>query len=238
MKTLKIATGIALALSLALPAAAADCRLIRGADTPDDASDDVEVCHQDVWFHGPKAGNLAAVGHADLPTWNTTKPTGSLSSGAGSAYAGNAVTEIVMEPYGKESGPVFVGTFTGNLDNIAVDMYLASPDSIRRGTYPVRTRLEIDGVELYAEEEGATVAATSTSPGIHRIRFAYRDLYDALALEGKAGAGVTHEVKLSVLPFYFVTEAAFLYDAAEAPSGMSFNAPRLNGYSVLSAPPA
>ncbi len=238
MKTLKIGIGIAVALSLAVPAAAADCRLIRGEATPDDTSDDVEVCHQDVWFHGPKAGNLAAIGQADLPTWNTTKPTGSLSSGAGSAYAGNSVTEIVMEPYGKESGPVFVGTFTGNLDNLAVDMYLSSPDSIRRGTYPVRTRLEVDGVELYAEGQGATVPATSTSPGIHRIRFAYRDLYDALALEGKAGAGITHNVKLSVLPFYFVTEAVFLYDAAETPSGITFNAPNLTGYSVLSAPPA
>lgn len=236
MKTLRAVITAAIALALSAPASAADCRLIRGAETPDDPADDVQVCHQDVWFHGPKAGNLAAVGHADLPTWNTTKPTAAIASGGGSAYAGNSVTEIVMEPYGKESGPVFVGTFTGNLDTLAVDMYLSSPDSIRRGTYPVRTRLEVDGVVLYAEEEGATVPATSTSPGIHRIRFAYRDLYDALALEGKAGSDVTHTVKLSVLPYYFVTEAVFLYDAADVPSGMTFNASSVKDYSVLNPP--
>lgn len=236
MKTIRFLFATALVVGLAAPALGAECRLIRGAQTPDDPSDDVEVCRQDVWFHGPKAGNLAAAGQADLPTWNTTKPATALTGGGGSAYVGNSVTEIVMEEFGKESGPVFVGQFTGNLDNLAVEMYLSAPRILTSATYPVRTRLLIDGVEIYADATATFVPAQAAGTATAKIRFAYRDIYDLLKVEGFAGADVTHTVRLSVLPFFFVTEAAFLYDASDVPSGMIFNAPSLQGYTVVNPP--
>jgi hypothetical protein len=147
------------------------------------------------------------------------------------------VTELSAEPYGKESGPVFVGAFTGNVDNIAVEMYLSSPYTLDSPTYPVRTRLEIDGVEVFADGEATHVPAVAVGTTATRIRFAYRDIYGLLEAEGIAsGANVTHAVRLSVLPFYFVSEAVFLYDASDVPSGMIFNAPALQGYTVLNPP--
>ncbi len=235
MKTIRFLFAAALVVGLAAPALGADCRLIRGANTPQDPSDDVEVCRQDVWFHGPKAGNLAAADQADLPSWDTTKPATATTGGGGSAYLGNPVTEIVMEPFGKESGPVFVGQYTGNVDNLAVEMYLSSPYAVVTAEYPVRTRLVIDGVEIYADAEATYVPAEAVGTTTHKIRFAYKDIYDMLRLEGISGSG-EHTVTLSVLPFYFLTEAVFLYDASDAPSGMIFNAPSLQGYTVLQAP--
>ena len=236
MKTIRFLFATALFVALAAPAFGTECRLIRGAETPEDPADDVEVCPQEVWFHGPKAGNLAAAGQAELPTWDTTKPATPTTSGGGSAYAGNSLTEIVMEPYGKESGPVFVGQFTGNIDNLAVEMFLSAPWTLDNAEYPVRTRLEIDGVEIYADAEGSDVPAPAVGTTTRKIRFAFRDIHDLLELEGVAGADKTHTVKLSVLPFYFVTDAVFLYDASDVPSGMVFNARSLQGYTVLNPP--
>jgi hypothetical protein len=207
-------------------AAPGDCRLIRGIETPDVATDDVSACRQDVWFHdsGTKVGNLTATGQTAMPTWNTTKPAASATSGAGGGYFLNSVTEIAAGEFGEESGPTFTGTFTGDIDNLALDLYVLDPQRTALGeTGSIRSRLEIDGQAVYTDAEA--LAANATAAGnLRHLRLAYTDLYDAMQGSGvTVGPAQQHTVKLSTLVFYFGDEEAIFYDAAEAPSGLIFN---------------
>lgn len=230
-----------LALAALFPTAAAmaapgDCRLIRGAGTPE-TSDDVQVCRQDVWFHdtGRKVGNLAGMGQGTLPSWDTTKPTASMSSGAGAVYVANSATEIVMEEFGPESGPRFTGTFTGTLDNLAVDLYArdlrGATNAAANGS--VRTRLLIDGELIYTEDTARDVKGSAVG-NFRKLSWVYTDVYEAMRQAGlDTSPTAKHDIQLSVLVFFFVTETAFFYDAAEAPSGLVFNQEVLTPYTAF-----
>lgn len=235
------AAGTVLLPVAALAAAPDDCRLIRGADTVESTDDDARVCSLQVWFHdsGRKVGNLAAAGHAAMPSWDTTRPTASMSTGAGGTYVANSFTEIVGEEFGPESGPTFTGTFTGTLDTLAVDLYVIDPLRRAQGRpASVRTMLEVDGQSVYVEEQAVDVAA-STDGQLRRLQFAYTGLYDQMRrAKLDLGPGAEHTIRLSVLVFFFGTEAAFVYDSAEAPSGIAFNLDdtSLQPYTRLGAP--
>jgi hypothetical protein len=219
-------------------AAPGDCRLIRGAETPDVTTDDTSVCRQDVWFHdsGTKAGNLAASGEVAGPTWNTTKPTTAATAGAGGGYFQNSVTEIVTAEFGEESGPTFSGSFTGDIDSIAMDLFVLDPRrTATSDTGTVRVKLEIDGMQVYADAEATDVKA-SPAGNLRRVQVAYTDVFEALKGSGVVtGPAQQHTVRVSVLVFYFGDEQIIFYDAAEAPSGLIFNHedPAAAGYTAI-----
>jgi hypothetical protein len=106
-----------LPFGLAVPAAGdTECRL---------AAAGVEVCRAPVWFQAPDGpggtlGNLAGAGVTSYPTWGTEPPSRSVSEGGGAGYA-----STTAEPLAGSPGNVatFVGTFTGPIESIAVDLY-------------------------------------------------------------------------------------------------------------------
>src|SRR5687768_7842927 len=71
-------------------------------------------CTQQVWFHQgqTKAGNLGATGQTAYPSWNTTKPTASVTSGAGGGYLTNGAQWQMQGTKNEATGATFVGSFT------------------------------------------------------------------------------------------------------------------------------
>ena len=213
-------------------AANGDCRLIRGASTPDDPSDDVRICRQDVWIHqaDSKLGNAPAfglpVGGTAYPSWNTTAPTASVQSGAGGGYAGlGAYTQNLGRPDPK-GAVTFRGSFTGNLENIAATLYLFTPARQAEATQAVWLRLSIDGTTLY--ETGATADRTPLSPGgdaVLKTNFAFVDIYNAMeALGLQTGENAAHTVELVISQWFTVNDnGVYVYDTTEVPSGLKFN---------------
>lgn len=243
--TLAAALVMALTLAVAGPAAAthngeqppAGCRWIRGTATPEDHTDDVYICRQDVWIHhgGTRLGNQAAVGQGSLPTWNTTRPTATLQDGGG-FWLTNSVTRQPTMPEDMRGSFVARGGFTGVLDNLAVDVYAA-----------VHPQYSQDlNIELIIDDQSFFVAPVldvrnTVAGNLRRIRFAFTNLYDVLESAGFPNENDTaHTVRLTVGGVYVVNDPmVFAYDSGEAPAGVVFNHDALtNDYTQLELSPA
>jgi hypothetical protein len=202
-----------------------DCRLIRGEATPDDATDDVSVCREDVWFHQAetKAGNLGATEHSGFPSWDPTAPATSVTGGAGGGYLAEWTGDFLVEEYFEETTPTFEGTFTGDLDNAAVTMYLfaayEAPTDLS-----IRTQVVVDGVQLYSSDftNGDSVTLTSGGDAVLRVDYVFTDLYDSMRAMGLHGEDREHDIRVSFTPLE--DEALVVYDTTEVPSGIIFNA--------------
>lgn len=203
-------------------AANGDCRLIRGADTPLDPTDDVSVCRQDVWVHASdsKVGNLAE----GFATFNTTKPTASYTTGAGAAFVANEFTQIVLAPDDPTHTLRMTGTFTGHIDNLAAEVYLLTPSGQAFSEYGLIATLTIDGTNLYTSDfvEGNSANMTPAGDVAYKFKVAFTNLYEAMLSNGIDGSG-THTVDLGVAPYFFGDDAIYVYDAAEIPTGIIFN---------------
>ena len=232
MNRTRLITIACLAAALLLPqtvGAQTSCRLIKGAETPNDPTDDVQVCREDVWFHqaGTKLGNLAGAGQDTVPSWNTTKPTGSLQSGAGAAYATVRLLDI-LEPYNRTYRPTFEGKVTGTLDNLAVTLYLTTPIYQPLNIdWPMIVRLNIDGETVFEEADvGEEIDVPMKAAGnLRKVEFAFTNLYSAMESVGlDLSATKEHTVELAVMQQYWGDgHTLIFYDSAEAPSGQIFN---------------
>jgi hypothetical protein len=207
----------------------AACRLIRGAGTPADPTDDVQVCRQDVWLHqaSTKLGNLSGQGQDTVPSWNTTKPTASVQSGAGAGYATVRLLDIV-EPYNRTYRPTFEGKFTGTLDNLAATLYISSPIYQATSTaWPMGVRVNIDGETVFEEMDiGEEIDVPQKPAGnLRKIEFAFTNLYSAMESVGlDLSPTKEHTIELSPIQLYWGDgHTVVFYDAAEAPSGLIFN---------------
>jgi hypothetical protein len=198
-----------------------DCRLIRGASTPDDLSDDVTACRQDTWIHQgtTKLGNAAGFEADSLPSWNTTKPMTSVTGGAGGGYITNSIPHQLVTPQDPRASAVFQGTYTGVLDTIAVDLYaLAAPVFTR----DLNIALTVDNQPVFASNQIVNMVASGQA---QKLSFAFVNLYSALqALEVANAADTNHTIRLAVNGRYAVNDpVVFVYDTSEVPSGLSFN---------------
>jgi hypothetical protein len=199
----------------------------------------VSVCRQDVWFHqgSAKAGNAAGLGQSTLPSWDTTKPAASVTSGAGGGYATVRLPEI-LTPYDRTYRPTFAGTYTGTLDNLAASIYLTAPAYQATGTdFPLLVRLTIDDEVIF--EEASTEIDVPIKPAGNvagRIDFAFTELFDTLAELGLDNAAdTTHAIELTVINRYWGDgHTVVLYDTSEVASGLVFNLEAsLQNYTVI-----
>jgi hypothetical protein len=218
---------LVIALPIGLPASAqeASCRLIRGANTPDDPTDDVQVCRQDVWFHQgqTKFGNAGAASGA-FPTFNTTKPTASVTTGAGGGYLASSALHQTQAPWDPATSATFDGTFTGDIDNVAVSAYYFNPpeDAQSIPTFAINARVLVDG-QVIAEAGGAEVPRAAAGQA-KRADFVFTNLYPTLVDLGLSGPGRQHQVRFQIMGTGLASEAAFfVYDTSEVPSGLIFN---------------
>jgi hypothetical protein len=200
-------------------AATGDCRLIRGATTPDPA-DDVKVCEQANYFHRTGAGlaNLNPV-----PTFNATAPTATDAV----PYAALLGRLVATTPNVR---PTFEGSFTGNIDTLRYDAFVTIPVYQALGTYPLIFQLSIDGNVLINEspaagsEQEVPLAATSED-GIYKMSFAIKNLYQVMDANGLGlGDDVQHTVRISTTALYWGdSSGTYWFDSVTRPSGLYFN---------------
>jgi hypothetical protein len=223
------------ALSLALVSSAAlaapgDCHLIRGADTPDDLTDDVSACQEDVWIHqaDTKAGNLPGFDEAAsaFPSWDTTAPTDSVQAGAGGGYLAAAPYNQNVNRTDPKAAPTFRGTFTGPLDSMGITLYLFTPARSIEATQAVALTLNIDGETVYVT--GGEADRTPLQPAgdaVFKTDFAFTNIFAAMERTGlDTGPDAVHEVELIISQWFSVNDnAVYVYDTTEVPSGIQFN---------------
>lgn len=209
-------------------AAPGDCRVIRAATA---TTPEVSVCRQDVWLHAStsRVANAAGSGQVALPSWNTSAPTAARGPGSGAVYVAERHIDIASarHPAGR---PTFQGTYTGVLDNIAIQLFITSPAYQQLGVAQVNFhRLEVDGQVVW--ENAATadpeipLPITRSTDEVGHIDYAFTDLYAALADLGIENSPTTqHTIKFSTINKYhgdgnFIVQ----FDASDVPSGLVFN---------------
>ena len=243
-RSVRLLATTVLVLSVGLPAGAHEeappgaCHLIRGAATPDTA-DDVHVCRQDVWFHAGQAkpGNTGAVS-GSFPTFDTTKPSASVTAGAGGGYVASSATHQSGTPWDERLTATFDGNFTGDIDNLAVTAYFFNPpeDAQSIPTIAMNIRLVVDGQSIF--ETGGEIPRQSGGTAVKKVDFALTGLYQPMLDAGLTGHDRAHKVRFQISGTGLASEAAvFVYDTTEVPSGMVFNIEpeQLSKYTVFSA---
>jgi hypothetical protein len=185
-------------------------------------------CTQDVWFHQgqTKAGNLAATGQTPGPTFDTTRPTASVTSGAGGGYLTNGAEWQVQGTRNEATGATFTGTFTGAIDNLGITMYMLAPGKQQDPTYSFGFIAEVDGKEI---GRSANVDAPLESGGDAALKssFVLTEIAAAMQQAGVVtGDGVVHTIRIYLTAYPIATTTGvFVYDTTEVPSGMTFNIP-------------
>ena len=192
---------------------------------------------QRVYFHQAttKAGNLGTTDLDTLPSWDTTAPA-SVTTGAGAGYVGNIASEIALGDHTAESGPTFEGKFTGLVDSLAVDLYaFANPSDAKQG---IRVQVLIDGELVHEDADAFDVAYKPGGQAARQINFAITGIHDVMtAYNMNTAPDAEHTIRINIVPFFVGDDALYVYDAAETPSGITFNAAaeKLTNYVVQPA---
>jgi hypothetical protein len=229
---LTVALGLAAGAVLAAPAGAETSCYTKVVDGP-------EFCSQQVWFTPAetKVGNLGATEASGFPSWSTEAPAQSVAAGAGGGYATVGVGRQQNGTSDPTTGAQFEGTFTGELDNLAVTMYLFAPVRQEAAGYPnyyAGIDLVVDGTVL-KNVDADGIPLTSGGNAVQKIDFAAGKLHEAMVKAGlENGPDAEHQVQLYITSYSLVTSTALLvYGTTEAPSSMSFNVGDLAGRFVL-----
>lgn len=225
---LTVALGLAAGAALAAPAGAEANCYTKVVDGP-------EFCSQQVWFTPAetKVGNLGATDASGFPSWSTEAPKQSVAAGAGGGYATVGAGRQQNGTSDPTTGARFEGTFTGELDNLAVTMYLFAPGRQEEAGYPgyfAGIDLVVDGVVLKNVDVDG-IPLTSGGNAVQKIDFAADKLREAMVkAEIPTGPEVEHQVQLYITSYSLVTSTALLvYGTTEAPSSMTFNVADLTG---------
>lgn len=185
-------------------------------------------CREDVWFHQAetKAGNLAATGQTEFPSWDTEEPTASVTEGAGGGYLGNGTAWQMQGAYDPAVNPTFHGSFTGNIESLAIDMYLFAPGRQNDETFPMGVSITIDG-EQVVWVPSVDLPLEPGGDAVLRTEVLFTGLDAAMEDFGVTSDETTeHEIELVLTPYAIATTTAILvYDTTEVPSGMVFNLP-------------
>lgn len=217
---LTVVLGLAAGAVLAGPAGAQPSCFTLVEDGP-------QFCEQQVWFTPSgtdKAGNLAAAGVGKHPTWSAEAPKQSVAAGAGGGYATAGAVRQTNGGIDPATGALFTGTFTGNLDNLAVSMFLFSPARTSENGWYGGVDVVVDG-KLVKTADVDGIPLSSGGNAVQKIDFAVDKLHAALIKAGvTTGPEVEHDVELFVSSYTLATTTALLvYGTTEAPSSMTFN---------------
>ena len=186
---------------------------------------------------GGKVYNQLVSGPAPL---SLEAPTDSFTAGAGCGTHEEPAFQGI-EPGNPFYDFTFEGFFTGNLDELTVelhDIYVAEQRA--GGDITLSVRVEVDGESLFGTEELTNVGGdqTATTPRVievpitpevsetgisEALRFSVGDLYEQHGITGVAGDGAEsfHTVRVTVsVP---VGAHALVWGASEIPSGVYVN---------------
>lgn len=210
----------------------------------DPVTQELVLTEEQVYVHqaGTKVGNLAALGQDEFPSWDGNRPQQSVTQGAGGGY---------LAPFGHFSlnqdetlmGLTIEGPQTGCLDTMLIELYAFLPTNRTSTSGDLQERaftglfnLDVDGQRILAGIEHETKTVPNPAGSVtYRIRLAITGLHQALGFAGVARDG-EHRIRLNVNPrFANTTNALFVYDTTEVPSGILFNGTPDETYSVLPA---
>ncbi|HEV3475239.1 MAG TPA: hypothetical protein VG602_07730 [Actinomycetota bacterium] len=161
---------------------------------------------------GPKLQNVAVL-QGTIPTWNTTPPAGSFTAGNGCGFYENLANASGLNLE-------FKGTFTGNLDNLTVELHDIYASTGRPNhQILMRAVLTIDD-EPVVESALMNFPTTASSTGIsEKIAFTFTELN----FDEELGDGTqVHNIHL-VARGGTETQSLFVWDASEVPAGLTFN---------------
>lgn len=209
------------------------------APTPGYTSPDGQVRFGEslAWF-APNGTVLANVDQEQdqWVRWVDTAPTDDTGSALVSA---GPVSPIRQRTHGDDAEFktqfTAVGTHTGHLDSLTLDLHFVQPGSIVpcRATFEAEidlgVDLEIDGVRVLDMADNddhsvyVPVTVDETETG-HVARLKLVNLHERMAADGvTTGPGITHELRVSVQQFYLCQEVVWRYGSTEAPSSILFN---------------
>ncbi|MGH2691351.1 MAG: hypothetical protein ACRDHM_02500 [Actinomycetota bacterium] len=217
---------------------------------------------ENVFFHctGPtKVQNVNYQLAGGSPSWNTSEPTQSYTQGGG---CGTLDTFLYVADPESVYDAAFKGTFTGNLRNMTVRLHNLLLGRIRTTeNTQLAIRLLIDGEQyipsVASQPYGSQVdvAPVLSSTGLSELlEFSITGLGSATEVTDSQGNVIDiettglatedgdgtaeHEVVLTVTPFFTPYSNAFVWDATEIASGISFNPPTLAAARLAATPPS
>jgi hypothetical protein len=205
---------------------------------------------------GPTKVENANLPLSGPPDWDTTPPAQSATEGGGCG---------ALDPGALRGGnpqtiydAVFRGLFQGNLRDLTFELHNLVLSQVRTGeTFRVRVRMLIDGVEIFPETEGVFVDVTPelSETGIsEKFLFSVtglgcaREILDedgnvvdvvrgGLATQDGDGSQV-RDIQIAIDSFFIDRASAWVWDATEVPSGITFNPDELAEAQVPASNPA
>lgn len=245
MRTFTIVLALALAASIGAFADEHDCYVAEFGE-----DDEVEFCTQENFFKEAetKFSNLGRVdnelgaGVHSFPTWDEEPPAQSVTEGAGAGFLGSDGLRLLLNAAGPHNeahgGATFEGTFDGDIDNLAVDLYFFMPFSNALGTtdHTIYLTVLVDGAPVYetTADEWDSIATSPSGDAVFLGQFALTDVHQRLRQFNMADRD-SYEVTLHVQPIFIdVDNVVYVFDTTEVPSGITFNATDLDGYTLLS----
>ena len=218
--TVAVLASLAIAAAAMAPAATepspdeAGCRLVDPAATPQDATDDIALCEQQLYVRAgdtPLSNATSAVFSAEAPT----------AAPVGGAGLGGSVTDIAAQgdpAHGLEVN----GTFTGAVDSLDVQVWLLMPNGAS-GSHGTTPTVELDGFDV-----APGLIDTTVEPGPDGTAVASFRIDDLLPLWEALGYSydpeVEHTLRLNLSPYYVGDDGAYLYDGTDVPSNVVLNA--------------
>jgi hypothetical protein len=156
----------------------------------------------------------------NIPSWDTTAPTDSVSSGAG---CGHLEGPVAGAQPGTIHDAIWQGTFTGNLSSLTVELHSINATFDRAlAEQWLQVTLLVDGEVIYepANEEDYLVVSVepSESGASHAIRFSITHL--PFLLEDGDGEQ-EREITLAIHNEDFAN--LWVWDTTEVPAGITFN---------------
>ena len=170
--------------------------------------------------------------------WNTTAPAQSLTQGAG---CGTLDTFLTHESLDNEWDVTFRGTFTGNIRDLTVQLHDLAVGRVRStATVPLNVRLLIDGEHYLPLGTGTgtrvDVTPAPSSNGVTELfQFSVTDIGSAK----EDGDGTTqHDIVVHLTPTPAPFNTAWVWDASEVASGITFNPATLAASTVAATTPS
>jgi hypothetical protein len=177
-----------------------------------------------VWFHcaGQVPVQNVPFATGQVPGWDTTAPTRSVQSGAGCGWYENA-GGAWLGPNRTTLDAEWEGTFRGNVDSLTVELHDVHVSAARAtGVFLARATLLVDGKEHLNTGEGGDLRLTPV-PSQTRLSERMTFTLAGLDLDDEPGTGSTVRRYRLVLRSLMEEQSAWVWDATEVPSGITFN---------------
>jgi hypothetical protein len=181
-----------------------------------------ELREERVYFHcngETKVANVHAVADGRIVGWSTQAPTQSFTEGAGCGTADTAL-EGAADHNALYDAP-FAGFFRGDLDSLTVHAHSIAVGSLRlQERFQVRLLLQINGRTIIDRETFVEGEAIVSDTGISSLlEFTVTDI----GLIDEERPNRNHHVQLTLMTYYTDDVNAWVFDATEVDSGITFN---------------